>query len=468
MAACACTGKPGDDALTSEATPDLYPQIAGATLPTNIAAPTFEIKANAKAYYTQIGIDGQEPAITISSKNAEARPPLAKWHNLLQKAAGKDIYIRTATKDSEGNWTWHAPAICHIADSPIDGYLAYRLLYPGYEGWNQLGIYQRDLSNYDQTAIIDNIDIERQCVNCHNFANNDPDKMMLHVRGPKGGTLIARDGNVTKVNPKCPALKNGATYPASHPSGRFIAYSANEIQQSFHASGTKTIEVFDLSADMTVYDVEKGEAVTTPALSGDDYMETFPAWNPQGDTLYFCRAKSYRQGMPLDSIRYDLCRVAFNADSCKFGMPEVVIAASEQGKSISFPRVSPDGRWLLYTLSDYGNFSIWHPESDLWLLDLQTGSARPAHEINSDDVDSYHSWSSDGKWVVFSSKRMDGLWARPFIAHFDAATGTFGQPFALPQEKADFYDNFTLTFNIPELITGPVTYTPALVEAVEK
>lgn len=463
-----CSPRPGSDAATSATAPELSPQIAGATLPPNIAAPAFEVKLPASAYHAEIGIEGEAPAIAIDSDSPGMRPPLDQWHDLLKDAAGKSISIKIATMDSDGRWTWHAPVTCPVADTPIDGYLAYRLLYPGYEGWNRLGIYQRDLASYEETPIIDNIDIGGQCVNCHNFAANDPERMMLHVRGGKGGTIIARDGKVEKVNPKCPALANGATYPASHPSGRYIAYSANDIRQAFHASGTKTIEVFDRSADLTVYDIENGEAITSPELSADEWMETFPAWTPAGDTLYFCRAKPYAQGIALDSIRYDLCRVAFDPATRRLGQPEVVIEASAQDKSVSFPRVSPDGRWLLYTLSDYGNFSIWHPESDLWLLDLQSGQSRPAHELNSPDVESYHSWSSDGRWAVFSSKRLDGLWARPYIAHFDPATGRFGLPFALPQEKPDFYDNFTLTYNIPELITAPVTYTRALVDAANK
>lgn len=466
LALVSCSGRP-KNAAESDREAKLYPDFAGATFPVNIAAPTFIVDEVGEEYYTEIGLVGEEPRIISSSTKAEVCPSLGDWHHMLADAKGKDIYVRCFVKSKDGKWTQMKDVVCHVGEEPIDGWLVYRLLYPGYELWNEMGIYQRDLSSYDQTAVMENKDIDTQCVNCHSFAAGAPETMMIHVRGPQGGTLLRKDGKTTKVNPKCPALDNGATYPAWHPSGRYIAFSANNIQQFFHAKGTKTIEVSDLSADMTVYDVEKGVAVTAPQLSGKEWMETFPTWGPDGKTLYFCRAKGYNEGEPLDSIHYDLCRVTFNPSDATFGEPEVVFAAVEKSKSVSFPRVSPDGRWLLFTLSDYGNFSIWHPESDLWLMDLKSGNARPGQEVNSDDVDSYHSWSSNGRWIVFSSKRMDGLWARPYIASFDPSSGKFGVPFPLPQESPLFYDDFMKTFNIPELVKAPVTDTAAFSDAVK-
>lgn len=466
MAACS-PGRPADPQLLDR-TPDIYPDFGGATLPANIAAPTFMIGEEAESYFTEIGAVGREPAITVGSRSAVVIPPLDSWHALLAETAGDSIYVRVSLTRHGGRAEQMADIICPVSADTIDSYLVYRLLYPGYELWNEIGIYQRDLTSYTREPVIENKDIDTQCVNCHSFAGNSPETMMIHVRGAQGGTLLRRDGATVKVNPKCEELPNGATYPSWHPSGKFIAFSANNIQQFFHSHGTKTIEVVDLDADMSVYDVERGEAITDPRLSGDEWIETFPTWSPDGQTLYFCRARSYTSREALDSVRYDLCRVGFDPAARTFGDPEVIVAAAADGKSVSFPRVSPDGRWLLFTLSDYGNFSIWHPESDLWLLDLTDLTARPVDEINSDDVDSYHSWSANGKWVTFSSKRMDGLWARPFIASFDPATGRFGTPFVVPQDDPLFYDGFMKTYNIPELVSRKITATGDFVSAVKK
>ena len=185
-------------------------------------------------------------------------------------------------------------------------------------------------------------------------------------------------------------------------------------------------------------------------------METFPTWSPDGTMLYFCRSKAINEKTPLDSIHYDLFKIAFDAGKECFGTPECIYEASQKGKSVSFPRISPDGKYLMFTCSDYGNFSIWHPESELYLLNMETNEIRNMEEVNSNDVESFHTWSSTGEWFVFSSKRQDGLWAHPYIAKFDRQKGTAGKPFVLPQKDPDFYFYFTQTFNLPELLTTPV------------
>lgn len=461
-----CGGKPKNIVLT-EKIPVIYPDFSGTTFPVNIAAPTFVIKEEGKRFFTEIGISGKEPVISVSSSSPEVKPDLNKWQTLLNEGSDKNLYVRITVENDKGEGEQFQDIICHISGSHVDPYLAYRLLYPGYELWSEMGIYQRNLTNYSQDVILENNSIDKQCVNCHSFSLNSPESMMIHVRGKDGGTLLRKNGETKKIDPKCTFLENGATYPSWHPSGRFIAFSANNIQQFFHAKGPKTIEVSDLSADMTIYDVENEKSFTTPSLSGEEWMETFPNWTPDGHTLYFCRAKGYVKGEALDSVRYDLCKVSFNPETLELGEPEIVFHASEEGKSVSFPRVSPDGKWLLFTLSDYGNFSIWHPESDLWLLNLENGEMHRANNINSEHVDSYHSWSSNGKWVVFSSKRIDGLWARPFIASFNSETGEFGIPFIVPQEDPHYYDDFMKTFNIPEFVKSPVQDTAEFIKAVK-
>ncbi len=449
----------------SERAPAIYPDYSAVTFPPNIAPPNFLIREEAETYQTEIGIKGEPGEILLHHDKPTVRIPEKKWKALLKKAAGKDIYFRiTLRKDN--TWTEYAAIENKVSVHSIEPYLIYRLLYPGYELWNEMGIYQRDLTGYKQTPVAENRNFGKQCINCHTFSQNSPDNMMIHVRGKQGGTLIYHDGKLEKVNPKPYGHKYGATYPAWHPSGKYIAFSTNEIQQFFHSSGQKPIEVSDLGADLIIYDVEKHQAYTDSLVCGDSYMETFPTWSPDGKFLYFCRAKGYRQGMPLDSIRYDLYRIQFDAEKQKLHTIECVYDASASGHSVSFPRISPNGKWLMFTQSDYGNFSIWHPESELHLLHLTDGEIRNITEVNSDEVESFHSWSSTGHWFVFSSKRRDGLWACPYFAAFDPETGKAGKPFLLPQKDPCFYDSFTYTFNLPELIKEPVKNGKQLVKTI--
>lgn len=445
--------------------PRIYPDYAGVTFPVNIAPPNFIIQEEGDRYQVEIGF-GSSVAMVLSGSKPEVIIPEKRWSDLLEKASGDDVFFRVSIQ-KDGTWTRYNDIENTISAAPIDSYLAYRLLYPGYELWNEMGVYQRDLTSYKETAIAANREFGNQCVNCHSFAQNSPETMMMHVRGKQGGTLIYRNNEVVKVNPQPEGFSNGATYPAWHPGGRYIAYSMNDVQQFFHASGQKPVEVSDLSADLVIYDTETNRIFTDSLVYSDEFMETFPSWSPDGKTLYFCRADAYTQGASLDSIRYDLYRIRFDEENERLHDLERVYHASALHKSVSFPRVSPNGRYLMFTRFDYGNFSIWHPESDLYLMDLQSGEVRAIDEVNSDDVDSYHTWSSCGNWFVFSSKRMDGLWARPHFASFNPETGEVGKPFLLPQKDPAFYDTFTYTYNVPELITSPVANSDELISAIE-
>lgn len=462
---CACTQYYAPDGEVARC-PRIFPDYADVTFPVNIAPPNFRIEEEGEAFQIEIGkVREDAPRMLLHAEDHVVTIPEGDWKNLLEQSAGGKIYFRVSALQ-QGKWMRYADVEDSISVHPIDPYLAYRLLYPGYELWNEMGIYQRDLTSYKQTAILANRDFGKQCVNCHTFNQNSPDRMMVHIRGKQGGTLIYTDGKVEKVNPKPESFKHGATYPAWHPSGKYLAYSENEIQQFFHSAGEKPIEVSDLAADLMVYDVEKHRAFTDSLVYGEAFMETFPTWAPDGKSLYFCRAKAWKEKMPLDSIYYDLYRIQFDAENEKLHTLECVYEASKACKSVSFPRISPDGKYLMFVQSDYGNFSIWHPESDLYLLDLATGTARNMSEVNSDDVDSFHTWSSDGHWFVFSSKRLDGLWARPHFSCFNPATGEAGKPFLLPQKNPNFYDTFTYTYNLPELIKAPVKNGKQLLDAI--
>jgi dipeptidyl aminopeptidase/acylaminoacyl peptidase len=109
----------------------------------------------------------------------------------------------------------------------------------------------------------------------------------------------------------------------------------------------------------------------------------------------------------------------------------------------------------MYTQSDYGNFSIWHREADLYLLDLKTGESRPLTEVNSNNTESFHDWSSNSHWFVFSSRRGDGLYTRLYIASIDDK-GKVSKPFLLPQKDPRFYDASLYSYNVPEFVTAPV------------
>jgi dipeptidyl aminopeptidase/acylaminoacyl peptidase len=159
------------------------------------------------------------------------------------------------------------------------------------------------------------------------------------------------------------------------------------------------------------------------------------------------------------NIKYNLMKISFDTQTLEFGEVDTVFNATAIGKSATFPRVSPDGKYLLFTMGDYGNFHIWHKSSDLYLMDIRTGETRNLVEINSPETESYHSWSSNGSWIVYSSRRQDGAYTRFYISYFDGK-GNFHKPFILPQKDPQFYQEFFKSFNIPEFSIKPVDFTP--------
>jgi Tol biopolymer transport system component len=322
----------------------------------------------------------------------------------------------------------------------------------------EMKIVQRCLEDFKESSLFENQLLEDNCVNCHSFQKNNPEKFLLHVRGNLGGTYFVDGDKVTRTALKTQNMPANAVYPSWHPGGRYVAFSVNKTVQTFHMRPEKNIEVSDQFSSLVIYDVEKNEMFGCPEHDTIKYMETFPCWSPDGNYLYYCRTRQIKEGYDFRKVKYDLVRKSFDTVSGLFGKAELVFNALEIDKSVSFPSISPDGKSLVFTLHDYGTFSIWHKEADLYLLDIQSGKTSKM-SLNSNETESYHSWSSNGRWLVFSSKRGDGLTARPYFSYFGSAD-SIGKPFVLPQKDPTFYKRFEKTFNRPELVTSKIKLGP--------
>ena len=430
--------------------PTLDPDYVDVTVPPNLAPLNFVIvEPGVVRHQVRIAPSRGAP-IEVAGKSAKVMIPLRSWQELARANAGSSVRLEMATQDAHGHWTRFEPVTNTISADPIDGYLVYRLLRPVYNFYGPVGIYQRNLSDYDERPVLENRQLEDGCLNCHTFLNHRPEPMALHVRHKGAGNpmLLVSSNAVTRVD-------KTSGYLAWHPSGRLLTFSVNRFALLFHTAG-ETRELFDGDSDLGIYRVDSNTVVMPPAIAKPDRVETWPSWSPDGRFLYFCSAPKLKLER-FKQVRYDLMRVAYDIDQDRWGELETVVAARDTALSAAEPRVSPDGRWLLFCLSPYGNFPAYSPGSDLYLLELRTRALRRL-EINSDQADSWHCWSSNGRWIVFSSKRRDGLFTRPYFSHMDAE-GNFSKPVLLPQRDPAFYDSFTRTYNLPELIESPVTVT---------
>lgn len=447
-----CTEIPGDYEVSSDQ-PDVFPDIKDIKIPDNIAPLNFRLNNSSSDKIIAV-FEGENETITVSGK-ARIKIPIRRWHRFLQSVSGGKLLVTVYEKQG-GRWIRYSPFGIEISNIPIDTYVVYRLIAPGYESWSEMGIYQRNLTNFDEDPIIDNRMLTGNCMNCHSFNKNDPEKMVFHLRGKIGATILKNGDEVRKLNTKTENTISNCVYPYWHPSGNFISFSTNIIYQYFHTDPSKRIEVSDTESDLVVYDIKSNKLISNPVIASKTSFETFPTFSADGKLLIFCSAKKTSIPANYDKIRYNLCTIPFDEETGKFGSRvDTLISSFSTGKSVSFPRVSRDGKWLMFTLSDYGNFSIWHKEADLYLMNMEDGTFKPISSANSDDTESYHSWSSKSNWFIFSSRRIDGLYTRPYIAWINE-NGEASKPFLLPQKNPDYYDFSLRSFNVPELVSGKV------------
>ena len=212
-------------------------------------------------------------------------------------------------------------------------------------------------------------------------------------------------------------------------------------------------------------ELDNNHIISSPLTSDSTQLETFPTFSPDGKYIYYCVAD--RKGLQTENLKglhYNLVRMPFEEKTGTFGTK---VDTLYKARSVCHPKISPNGKYCLFTVADYGTFPIWHPEADLCMLDLQTGKVDSLSIVNSKKSDTYHSWSHTSRWFVFASKRDDGLYGKPYFCYIDRQ-GKAHKPFVLPQKSPTFYDNCLKSFNIPELSRGAVPFDAIDIENVMK
>lgn len=434
--------------------PPLYPDYTDITIPYNIAPLNFLLRNEADA--VEVTVKGKSGEWTVRS-GPKIRFPHKEWKALLEKEKGRSL---TVTVTARVNDTWFRYPSFHweVAPEPVDRYLSYRLIEPGYEVWNAIQLRERDTETFDERIIADHSDTDNSCMNCHIYGNKSGSLSMFHLRGEQGGTILNRDGKLRKLTLKNQSMTTAAVYGDFHPSGRFAVFSSNIILPEFHSKGSKRLEVYDTTSDLVIADFDTNRIITSPVVTREDRLETFPTFSPDGQWVYYCDAPTRALPDSIRQLRYSILRIPFDAGKGTWGLKaDTVWSADEHDGSACHLKISPDGRYLLYTVADYGTFPIWHRETDLRMMDLQTGQIDRLEAVNSNRSDTYHSWSSDSRWFVFASKRDDGLYGKPYFSYVDTE-GKAHKPFVLPQADPEHYDITLKSYNIPELSKSKLSF----------
>jgi len=447
MVSCTDVSVPSEyESIYSEA--PVFPDYSNVTVPPNIAPLNFMVRKADKvvACFNWNGGSacfGRENKVVIPQK---------QWRRIAQQAKGDSVCVQLYTQQ-EGRWRRWNDFKIHIALEPIDKYLSYRLIEPSFIAYEVMSINQRDVENFDERVFL-RVD---QCINCHSYKNYNTDNMLFHTRGEQGGTTFIRNGKtVFLTDLKRDSMISNPVYPSWHPEDDVVAFSTNTTRQIFHTQDNDKVEVQDFASSLVIYDIENDLMIPVPSDTLD--METFPTWSPDGTKLYSCSARylqkneaiPYERDMMINysDVHYGIYVRDYYRATKTLGPRKPLLEMSEG--SATLPRVSPDGRYLLFANGPYGCFHIWHHEADINILDLETGCVNIMSEANSTRAESYPTWSSNGRWIVMASRRDDGNYSRVYISYF-GTDGKACKAFELPQKDPASNDFLLKSYNRPEL-----------------
>ena len=437
----------------TDRTAPVFPDYREVTVPCNIAPLNFYYTDPASSRFVTTFSAG---SVSVTIKGREVVWKEKDWKKLLAAAAGSSVAVTSACRSGGEpvvfRWT------IGVSADPIDPYLTYRLIEPGFEVWDDLEIQERDLESFDVRILSDWRNTENKCMNCHIHSQGRGDLSMFYLRGQGGGAILNRNGTLRKLTLRDSTMISPTVYGEIHPEGRFGVFSTNVIIPAMHSYGGRRMEVYDTASDLAVADFDENRMLTFPETTREDVFETFPVFSADGRSVYYCAAAVRPLPSQVERMMYSLVRIPFDPETGTLGTPaDTLWSATERGASVCHPKASPDGRWLLFTVADYGTFPINHRECDLALMDLQSGEMMSLDVVNADKSDTYHSWSSGSRWFVFASKRGDGMFGKPWFSHVDP-DGTVSRPFLLPQKDPHFYDKMLRSFNVPDLGNAPVGF----------
>jgi hypothetical protein len=451
-----CTGFDERSSLPAGIPPTIRPDYSNSVIPPNIAPLNFTIADSGEGFSVVIS-SVKGPSISLVSSSPEITIPPRKWRRLLEQNTGSELKFQIFIKRN-GRWYSFSPITNRIAPEAIDRYITYRKSYPQFYMKDRLEILQRDLESFDEEIILSP---KTGCFNCHTFYRHSTDKFLFQARFYGKNYLLLHDQGRTSLI--TPVLRRpGSSYASWHPNGNLIAFATDaKVSVSVFAAGKgaeEVLEYTDLDGDLAIYNIRDNTMSTTAAISRKDRVENQPAWSPDGKFLYFLSAPMVPK-KDFVKVQYDLRRIGYDAGLDTWGEVETLVSATETGRGASFPAPSPDGRFLLFCMTDRGSFSIVRQSTDLYLMDLEKKSFRKL-AINSDHSDSYHAWSSNSRWIVFTSKRSDGIFGKLFLSYFDS-DGIAHNPILLPQQDPRFYESFTKSFQRAEFTTEPFKVSPA-------
>jgi tetratricopeptide (TPR) repeat protein len=409
------------------------------------------------------------------------KPEADTWALIKKHSAVRPATVEFTGLDEEGRAVSHGQVTLTTSNDPVGAPIFYRdvPLMP-FEGarhvvqplapakMSLIAWRLRDVGKPESRLLMTGL---HTCANCHSFSA-DGKAMGMDVDGPANDKglyavvpvkqhMAIRNEDTVSWNQNMQVGQSRVGFMSQvSPDGKYVLTTFAGRDQSIGSSYFVTnfkdyrfLQVFyPTRGILTWYSRETGRREPLPGADDPNYVQTDGVWSPDGKYIVFARAEAkdpHPEGVPLPTeandpnelqIQYSLYRVPFNDG--KGGVAEPILGASNNGMSNNFPKISPDGRWIVFVKCR--NAQLMRPDSELYIVPATGGAARRMR-CNTSLMNSWHSFSPNGRWLVFSSKSRSP-YTQMYLTHVDA-DGNDSPPILIDNSTAA-----NRAVNLPEFV----------------
>jgi hypothetical protein len=421
------------------------------SFPVNIAPPRVRWEDETdNLWMVSFAAPGWESPLCVVTKEKCWVPSASTWQALKKAAGTSPVHLevrgcRTADGKRVGTSVYTDEVTFSISKYPVDPVIVYRLVTPLFHSAKTPDMFYLNIASLDGGLFYPSVG--DYCTNCHSFANTPSTlekdyNLAIAIRHRDGDKRLTVLGIYNFLAREGRGIAASSFFMSWNPDGTKLAVCEGKDTYSKPLTTLETQEFLVRMADIHIVDRITGEDFPLPGASSRDYMETFPAWSADGKTILFTRAAEI--GDNWHPIKFDIFQVPYNDG--KGGESTPLPGASENGMSNYFPRFSPDGKWMVWTRAEWS--SLVAPTSDIWIMSARDWSNPRKLECNYDcAMDSHHSWSSNSRWLLFTTKRDDGIFARMYLTEIDEE-GHASPPIEVPTPGGDE----VMCYNVPEFM----------------